>query len=191
MVKHTDHTNSEEAEFSEKIDSIGIDHPRHLITLKLFASKLQQRSEPLDREQRAEGTRDRAAYFATDVHTKKACRAIDFKHYAPIVFLERTQVGPKQEPIGSYATMPAEIDSICRSAWGQIYRGVVKCSTTLVLYFLEAYLPYIIAQEEYKLEDIIPSNSWSIVYIPQSPPEASTAGKPKICTCWIIRRTTG
>ena len=66
-------------------------------------------------------------------------RAVHDGNAQPLVALLRTEPGPNDEPKGSIATEPSEVDQIARAKWGQITRGNLRDEAANVRKFMQRY----------------------------------------------------
>ena len=140
---------------SKQIGGI-LSDPLHFAAIRMQASRLTRLADPMVAVVKAAGTKQRAKKYADDPHHRNAYRAVGCKLTAPIVFLQRIIVGTLGEPIGSFATLPDEIDSIARAAWGKIYKGVASNVEQLVDSFITKYGQFMFHREEFVLGDLDP-----------------------------------
>ncbi len=61
----------------------------------------------------------------------------------PLLHAKRTKIGASGQPIGSYTTNPAEVDSIAKEAWQQIYQSNVEDMAAAVTNFVCKYGAFI------------------------------------------------
>ena len=139
------------------MDSITHEHPRHIVALKLYSARLKTKCKPMEDADSKQGSRNRARKYANDEHNKEAYRAIGADFSPPITFLKRVSEGCNGEPVGSYTTLPVEIDAIIRDAWGKVYAGVCANASTLIDGFLVRYNDFFLHQASCVLDPVDPT----------------------------------
>ena len=80
-----------------------------------------------------------------------SAKLIGRKAAQPLTHLRRDKAGPRGEPIGTYATQPAEVDGILRRAWRAIFRGNLEDQHKAAAKFLAKYDKYVYRGEEFKI----------------------------------------
>ena len=95
--------------------------------------------------------------YASDTKISKHWARLRPPMAAPLTHVVREKLGPAGQLVGSYATMPQEIDDIVREAWGKIYNAKSESKDQQdqrAQCFLDKYSKYITRRAAFALSPI-------------------------------------